>query len=77
MLRKGTKVKFSQMSNLTGKEMTFSGTVIGHAAEIRKLWPVEADEVSDPFYLVLVKDVFGNNFRHMVNPEEIVTEKSA
>ena len=71
----GTEVKFSQMNELTGQQMIFSGVVIGHAKEIRKLWEVEVDEIVDPVYLVLRKDDFGNTFHHMVDPSEIIANK--
>jgi len=72
MLRRGTKITFKQMSDFTGKMMEFHGTIIGHAEEVKKMWPEECGAVVDPAYLVKRKDVYDNTFHHLVFDEEIV-----
>lgn len=74
MLRKGTKIKFEQMSDFTGKPMIFRGEIIGHAAEIKKMWPEECGEVVDPAYLVKCKNSFGYTLHHLVFDEEITED---
>jgi len=72
MLRKGTKIIFEQMNDFTGKQMRLQGEIVGHAKEIKKMWPEECGAATDPVYLVKRKDVFNNILLHVVFPEELV-----
>jgi len=76
MLRKGTEITFRQMNDFTGKEIEFHGTIIGHAKELKKMFPIELAKVTDPVYLVKRSDPYGNLFFHCVYDEEIVEKKS-
>jgi len=72
MLKKGQKIQFIQMNDFTGKEIKYRGEIIGHAKELRKKFPVELAEITDPVYLVKREDPYGNTFYHCVYPEEIL-----
>lgn len=75
MLKKGTKIEFVQISILTGNKIKYHGEIIGHAKEVRKMWPVECGEVVNPVYLIKCEDPYGNTFHHMIFPEEVFFTK--
>jgi hypothetical protein len=68
-------IKFKFLSVIAGKFIDLSGTVYGHGPEIRKRWPCEAGECPDHFLLVRTVDVFGNDYWHIVDPDnEVIGE---
>jgi len=71
-LRKGTQVKFNAI-NFIGEEIPMSGEIIGHADEVKRLWPEEFGgiPVDGEAYLILVR---GNsqNYRYVAMPNEII-----
>ena len=76
MLRRGAEIKFSRMCELTGEMLkNTKGVIVGHAKEIKKMWPEEYSEVADPVYLVKFKDVYDNTFHGVIYPEEIIKEE--
>lgn len=76
MLRKSTKIMFSCMCELTGEMLkNVQGIIVGHAKEIKKMWPEEFEEIVDPVYLVKRKDSYGGLSLHVVYPEEVIEDK--
>lgn len=74
MLRKGKEVSFKAMNDFTGRPIILRGKIIGHAKEVRKMYPVECGEVVNPVYLMMRKDLFGNVYNHVIFPEELFFE---
>jgi len=73
-IRKNQTIKFTYISDLTGKLLALSGIIIGFGKEVRKMWPEEMGEAPDEMMLVWRKDDFGNEFHHAVSPEEVIEE---
>ena len=74
MLKKGTEIQFIHICNFTGSKIKIKGKIIGHAKEVRKMYPEECGEVVNPVYLVKEEDLFGNFYNHVIFPEEILFE---
>ena len=72
-LRKGSNIKFKCMNEFTGDEMIYKGTVLGNEKAVRKQFPVECGGATN-CHLVKRVDNFGNDFLHVVYPEEIIEE---
>lgn len=72
-LRKGDEIKFNAMSELTGQELVLTGKILGDKKAVRKQWPLECGQ-ADNCYLVKTVDNFGNDYLHVVHPEEIIEE---
>ena len=69
----GDKIKFKAMNEFTGDEMIFEGTVLGNEEAVRKQFPEECGGAEN-CYLVKRIDNFGNDYLHVVYPEEIIEE---
>ena len=67
-------IKFSYLNVISGKFIELVGTVIGFGQDIRKRWPCEAGECPDNYLLVIHYDVHGNDYNHIVDPIDIISE---
>lgn len=68
-IRRGHKIAFRAIDELSGKEFTPVGKVIGRGKEIRKRYPKEMAEASDN--MILVKSTDHGNL-YVVDPSEVL-----
>ena len=73
-LKTGDRITFAYISDFTGVQIDVDGIIIGHAKDVKKMWPEEMGGLTEDenCYLVPRKDNFGNTFHHVVWPEEIL-----
>lgn len=72
--KNGQTITFKYLSAMCGKYLRLSGTIMGFGPEIRKRWPHECGECPDYYLLVRHFNVHGQDFWHVVVPEDVVEE---
>ncbi len=72
----GDKVRFQHQSEFTGHMLSVEGLIVGTAKDVKAKWPEECGALTgtEPCYLVVRKDQFGNDYSHMVWEDEIEKE---
>ena len=75
-MKTGSEIHFEIMNEFTGINLKVMGTVIGHAPEVKKMWPKEYAELEGDAPCLLVKrtNIAGHVSHYCVWPEEIIRD---